>query len=279
MDLTFAIMAAIGCSLCNGISTIQQKVGADREPNVGVLDFTLLVRLLKNAPYMLGTTLELSGYGLSLVALRILPLFLVQSVIAASVVVTAICDRIFLRTKISRRSTYAILTVLSGLVLLSFGAEPSRAHVGKSALHLIFELLPILLGALGVLCIRIGHKISAIVLAALAGLAFGNTSTIGRILIYPHPVWKLIENPLSWALVGSAILGQYMFTLALQRATATRANASMIAMQTLGPALSGLLFFNDKIRTGFDFVVLVGALLVVIGSVLTAIEEAPLATI
>jgi hypothetical protein len=280
MTPTFAaIVAAIGCSLCNGISTVQQKIGADKEPNVTSFDATLLIRLLKNRAYMFGTTLELGGYGLSLIALRILPLFLVQSVIAASVVVTAFGERLILHTRISHRNGWAITTVLCGLVLLAVGAVPSRATVGSGTVRLILELSPLFLGILGLIFIYIRNKVSAIVLAALAGLSFGNTSTIGRIIVYPHPLWKLIENPLTWGLVISALLGQYLFTLALQRSTATKGNATMIALQTLGPALCGLVFFNDKIRSGFGVIVALGAVLVMLGCIATAVDESPIATI
>ena len=53
----------------------------------------------------------------------------------------------------------------------------------------------------------------------------------------------------------------------------------MIAMQTLVPALFGLFLFDDKIRSGFQTVVLLGVALVIIGSGLTAVDETPEATI
>jgi drug/metabolite transporter (DMT)-like permease len=223
--------------------------------------------------------LELVGYGLSLVSLRILPLFLVQSVIAASVVVTAIGEQIFLHQRVTRHSRLAIGIVLLGLVLLSIGAVPSRASGGDSLIRTCLELSPIVIGVLGVSFMYTRKKLSAVILAALAGLSFGNTSTIGRIIIYPHPLWELVENPLSWALIVSALLGQYLFTVALQRATATKGNATMIAMQTLGPAACGLLFFNDKIRSGFEVTVALGAFLVICGCIATAMDETPIATI
>jgi hypothetical protein len=53
----------------------------------------------------------------------------------------------------------------------------------------------------------------------------------------------------------------------------------MIALQTFGPAVCGLLFFDDKIRSGFQAVVLLGGVLVILGSAATAIDESPAATI
>lgn len=282
MTIIAAVAAGIGCSLCNGISTVQQKVGADDESKVRSFDLTLLLRLLKDTPYVLGTLLAIFGYGLSLIALRVLPLFLVQSLIAASVIVTAIGERIFLRKRKFSKQTYlALAIVVAGLVLLSLSAVSGPAIVHNKTAKLIIEISPIPLAAIGAIFIYIRNKLSAFVLAALGGLLFGNTSTIGRILIYPHPFWKIIENPLLYSLTISAILAQYLFIVSLQRTIATKSNAIMISMQTFGPAVCGLLFFDDKIRTGFQLVVLLGSLLVIVGSVGTAmaVDESPTATI
>jgi drug/metabolite transporter (DMT)-like permease len=274
-----AVAAAIGCSLCTGISTVQQKIGADREKNIRSFDFTFLFRLLKDVPYLFGTFLELLAYGLTLVALRVLPLFLVQSLIAASIVVTALGERVFLHRRLSRRTYLTLAAVLFGLILLSCSSLPGRASVGSQTVRFVIELLPIPLALLGLLFIYVRKKSSAIMLAALGGLAFGDTSTVGRILIYPHPLWRLVENPLLYSLIFAGILGQYLFTVSLQRASATKSNAVMIALQTLGPAVCGLLFFNDQIRSGFELVALLGGIIVIAGSAATAVEESPVATI
>lgn len=265
--------------LCNGISTVQQKIGADRERNIHAFDLTFLWRLLKNAQYSLGTSLEIIAYVLSLVALRVLPLFLVQSIIAASIIVTAMGERLFLHKKLSKQTYSALGIVLVGLILLAVSAISGHATVSNQTDRVLVAVLPILLALLGLVFIYMQSQVSAIILAALGGLAFGNTSTIGRILVYPHPFWKLIENPLLGSLIFSAILGQYLFTVSLQRISATKSNGVMIAMQTLGPALFGLLLFDDRIRPGFQGIVVLGILLVIMGAGLTAIDEAPEATI
>jgi drug/metabolite transporter (DMT)-like permease len=279
MDVTVAAIAAIGCSLGNGISTVAQKIGADRERTVHSFDLIGFLKLLTDWPYIFGILLALAGYGLSLVALQVLPLFLVQSVVAASVMVTAFGERIVLRKKLGKQTYIALVVIIVGLVLLSISAVSGHATIGSYDTRLLIVILPIPIALIGLIFVYVRAQASAMVLAALGGLAFGNTSTIGRILTYPHPLWKLIENPLLYSLVASAILGQYLFTLALQRSTATKSNAIMIALQTFGPALCGLLFFNDKIRSGFQIFVLIGSVLVIVGSAATAVDESPVATI
>jgi drug/metabolite transporter (DMT)-like permease len=279
MTLTSAVVAAIGCSICNGISTVQQKIGADREHDTSSLDLTLLLRLLKDMPYVFGIILALAGFGLSLVALRVLPLFLVQSVIAASIVVTAFGEQLILHRKLDKQIYFALALIVAGLFMLSISAVAGHATVTSQLSKNLVILMPLPIFIVGVLFIYLRGKLSALVLAALGGLAYGNTSTIARILTYPHPLWKLIDNPLLYSLIFSAMLGQYFFTVALQRTTATKSNAIMITLQTFGPALFGLLFFDDKIRHGFELLVLLGSILVIIGSAATVVDESPIATI
>lgn len=279
MSLLLAYTAALGCSLCNGISTVQQKIGADHSAKSRDFDIFLLLRLFKNAPYLLGTILEIGGYGLSLVALRVLPLFLVQSLIAASVLVTAFGERVFLRKSLGVRTYQSLLIVVLGVILLSVSALSGHATLGNNVARSEVELLPIPILFIGILCIHIRGRVSAFTLAALSGIAFGNTSTIGRILIYPHPLWNIALNPMLYSLISSAVLGQYLFIVSLQRTTATRSNAIMIALQTLCPAFFGLLYFGDRIRPGFELFVFTGSILVILGSALTAVDEPPGATI
>jgi drug/metabolite transporter (DMT)-like permease len=280
MTPAIALLAAIGSSLCNGVSTVQQKVGADKEKVVRSFDFFFLFRLIKNIPYLIGTFLEVGGYGLSLIALRILPLFLVQALIAASIIVTAFGERVFLHRHLPKKTYASLFAVLIGLALLGYGAVANHATVNNQVAKLVVEVFPIPIALLGLVFIYIRRKrLSAMILAVLGGLAFGNTSVIGRILIYPHPYWKLIENPLVWSLIASAILGQYLFSVSLQRASATQSNALMILMQTLSPTLFGLIFFGDEIKAGFQLIATVGIILVMAGSATTAIAELPEATI
>ncbi|HUC87652.1 MAG TPA: hypothetical protein VMR95_00700 [Candidatus Binatia bacterium] len=279
MDLLIAYAAALGCSICNGVSTVLQKVGADHESGIHSFDLTFLLRLFRNVPYSIGTSLALMAYVLSLVALRVLPLFLVQALIAASIMVTAFGERLFLHKKLSKKTYRALAIIIFGLVLLAISAISGRADTSNHGARLLVELLPLPIALIGLFFLYVRKTMAAGILAALAGLSFGNTSTIGRILVYPTPFWKVVENPLFACLVVSAILGQYLFSVSLQRASATQSNAVMIATQTLGPAACGLLLFGDRVRPGFELVVLLGTLLVIVGSALTAVEELPVATI
>ncbi len=268
MSFALPITAAAGCAVANGISIILQKTGADDEAKVKSLDLSLIFRLFKNKPYLGGLLLQIVGWVLCLVALQVLPIFLVQSVIAASIVVTAIGEWIITRHSLNKLAYIAIIGVLSGLVLVGLAAKPSHATLGNDEIHTILELAPIVLIILGVFFIYLKKRISSSFLALLSGISFGATSLIGRIIVFHNPVWLMLKDPLLWALVVYAVLGQYLFTVALQRSSGTKANALMISTQTLVPSFLGILYFNDKFRDDLFGLVVLGAILVVVGCII-----------
>src|SRR6266571_1594145 len=93
MTLWIPLSAAVGCAVCNGVAAVLQKQGADKETRAVSLHVGLLFRLLKKWPYVFGVILDGLAWALTLVAVHSLPLFVVQPVIALSVVVTAIVER------------------------------------------------------------------------------------------------------------------------------------------------------------------------------------------
>ena len=262
----FAICAAILCAVCNGAAAILQKMGADRQEEVTSLDVGLLWRLAHNLPYVAGVGLDLLGWTLTIFAVRWLPLFLVQSIIASNVMMTALLERFWRGRKLGRRSIGSMLTLLAGLGLIATTATPETSvHVyGKLAAAIIFA--PLLLAAAGALCAHFKSRITAPLLAALSGLAFGGTSIVGRVLPLDKPLGALVHDPFVFALAAYGTVGLLLFTLALQRGRATLANAGMAAMQTLVPASVGLAYLGDSVRSNLWPVLIVGALLALAGS-------------
>jgi len=260
------ICSVIGYAVSCGVAPVYQKIGADTEIRPEKIDFTLLIRLLKNRPYLLATLFQLLGWCLGLIALRVLPLFLVQSIIAGSIVLTALAEKIITHRTLGKRLYWAIAVIICGIILLSTAAKPGRAMALNSNLTFGIEIAPIIIAAIGLICLYIKNKASVTLLALLSGGAFGGAAIIGRIIIYPALSWKSLANPMLLSLVAFALLGQFLFTVALQRTTGTITNALALATSTLAPAILGLVYFSDKIRPGFSFIVIIGFILTVGGS-------------
>ena len=265
-----ALAAALGCALCNGIATVLQKEGADRQKRATSLDARLLLRLIRDWRYNLGIVLDLTGGGLTLVAVHTLPLFLVQSLIASSVAVTLLVERYILHRATLRRSYAAIIMVLVGLVMVAYTAAPERALPVSAGTEwaILLAIVPLaIIGAISSGTQRVG---STTILAISSGIAFGLTSVAGRILTVPTPFWHLIYNPVLYAFGLYGVLGLWLFTIGLQRASATVLNTVMTAIQTLVPAGLGIVFLGDSVRHGQWDIALSGMILALLGSVIIA---------
>lgn len=257
---TLPLLAALVCALCNGGAAVLQKTSADREEVASSLDAGLLWRLFKYKAYFLGSVLDILGWVLTLYAVHYLPLFLVEAVIAANVAVTALIERLFYARKMPVRAYLAIAVIIAGLVFIALSSSPGKAgSVSRSVLWVIVGS-PLLIAGLGFLLARSRKYGTSIGLAVLGGLAFGDTSILGRIFSFSRPLWHTLYNPLVLAIIVSGILGILLFSMALQRTQATVVNATMTASQTLIPAIVGLGLLGDKIRQGMILWFIFGAI-------------------
>jgi drug/metabolite transporter (DMT)-like permease len=267
-----AFLAAAGVAVCNGVAAILEKLGAGREARATSAHLGLLWRLKGNLPYLLGVALDLLAWALTLVAVHTLPLFVVQPIIAFSVVVTALVDHFIFKNKLVAKTRLAILVIVAGLVLLALVASPEEASDISHNVRWFIILAPLVLAVIGSLFSKVQAAYSTVVLAGTSGVAFGGTSVVGRVINFSHPYWRTLYDPLAWAILGYGLVGILFFTIALQRASATIVNASMIACETLFPILIGLLFFGDHPRHGLWLVATVGIILAFAGTTLIALN-------
>jgi drug/metabolite transporter (DMT)-like permease len=262
----WALLAAFGVAVCNGVAAVLQKSGADSAPVARSLHLGLLVRLIRNWPYMLGTTLDLASGALILFAVHILPLFLAQSIVASSVTITFLIERFILHRYSHGRAYIAVGLVFIGLVLLAFTAVPETVHALPAASRwgIVAGMLPLAL--LGALVSRSHHRYSAPALAVLAGTAFGGVAIAGRVLLFPEPLWHIVTEPLLYAFVGYGLMGILFFTLGLQRATATALATVMVITETVIPAIVGVLLLGDRVHQGLWPVAIAGIVAAVSGA-------------
>jgi drug/metabolite transporter (DMT)-like permease len=277
MIFWLAILAALGCAICNGIAAILEKVSADKKSRQTSIRIGFIVQLLRDWPYVVGLVLDGLAWILTLVAVQTLPLFVVQPIIAFSVVVTALIDRFILHHHLGIRVRVALLFIFSGLALLALTATPEKAASVQHTARWCVIFAPIVLAILASPFVKIQKHYSTVVIAAISGVAFGGTAVVGRMLTFSHPYWRIIENPLLWSLLAYGFVGILLFTIALQRQRASVVNAAMIAFETLAPIITGIALLGDRPRHGLWAVVFIGVLLAFIGTgiITTGPETAP----
>jgi drug/metabolite transporter (DMT)-like permease len=263
-----ALFAALGY----GSASVLQSVAARNAEAGSGLDPRLLMRLARSAPYVGGLGLDLAAFLASLVALRTLPLFLVQSAVASSVGVTAIIAAI-IGVRLSGREIAALAVLGSGLLLLAASAHPQEGTPLSLGIRWALLGSVLVLGAAGALVARRDGHSSAQTVAVLAGLAFTVVAITARSLTLPTPTWHVLSDPGLWAIVALGALGMLLFTTALQRGSVTTATALVFAVETIVPAGIGLAFLGDTTRPGFALVAGAGFVLTIAGTLALATDR------
>lgn len=256
--------AAVLACLGYGVASVLQSVGARR--TAGAVGAGALAAIMIQIPYLAGLVADVVAFAANVVALRELPLFLVQSVVTASVGVTAVIAR--LRGEQLRRRDWGALGVLgSGLVLLCLTATAERAvRVAPSTqwVILLSVVIPLAVALVG-LRLRTGR--SALVLAAAAGLAWSGVAAASRGIGAERVGWGLLAYPLVWAVVVLGLLGAACFALALQRGSVTRVSAVTFVLEMVVPSLLGPWLFGDSVAPGLLPWAVLGFVLAVAGTV------------
>jgi drug/metabolite transporter (DMT)-like permease len=267
LGMACALFAALGY----GSASVLQSVAARRAESSPGLDPRLLVRLARSVPYVSGLGLDLAAFLASLVALRTLPLFFVQSAVAASVGVTAVIAA-SIGVRLRGREIVSLLVLGAGLLALAASAQPDRGT--PLTLGVRWGLLSsvVVLGVAGALVARRNGRASAQALAVLGGLAFTVVAVTARSLTVPGQPWQILADPGLWAILALGGLGMLLFTTALQRGSVTSATALTFAVETIVPAAIGLAFLGDTTRPGFAPVAAVGFVLTIAGTLALATD-------
>ncbi|OZF39591.1 hypothetical protein [Rhodococcus sp. 14-2483-1-2] len=276
--MTLGLTTAVVAAICYGVGSILQAAAARGTAQVEGLDPRLLVRLLRSWKYLLGVGLDGLGFLLGLVAVRSLPLFVVQSIVASFLAITAILGAIFLKMPLSRRDKVGIAVVVIGLVLVGSSAAED-AEVAVSAAETWGVLIAtVVLVVLAIPAGRLNGAAGATAMGAVAGLAFGATAVAARML--PDDLAAIPASPATWALVLGGVTALLTYSVALQRGTVTQATAPVVVGETIAPAIVGLTLLGDAPRPGWGIVAAIGFVMAVAGAVSLARhgeieEEAP----
>lgn len=260
LGLTTALVATV----CFGFASVFQARGARAVGREAALRAGLMAGLARNGAFVLGTAMDVLGFALSIVALRTLPLFLVQALTNASLAVTAAAAVWLLRVRLRPRDLVGIAAVVAGLILLAFTAgTPGRDSAGPLFHYALLAATLVMLLLTALLTRWKGDWVAA-GQGLLAGVGFGVTSLAVRVLDVSGPV-AVLSDPATYALALGGVGGYLAYALALQRGSVTAATAASSVSETFGPGLVGVVWLGDHARAGLGWLAVAGFLVAVGG--------------
>ncbi|GAB3745161.1 hypothetical protein GCM10027598_81190 [Amycolatopsis oliviviridis] len=260
----FALVAA----LASGGGSVLESIGVRRAGAYGgsALD---LVRLRRQWIYFLGIGVDLVGFACAAAALHRLPLFLVQSVLAFSIGVTAAISA-FLGSRLTAPGWTALGIGAIGLVLLGLSAQPGPAKALPEVWRWVLPAMALVVGAIAWYFRRFDRPWAAQVLGFATGVGFSVVGVSARTLNLPSSGWGMLVEPAVWAMILNGLAAAVAFALALQKGGATAVNAIMFTTNTALSSVIGLVFLDDRVRDGFTAFTITGLILAMAGAIVTA---------
>lgn len=235
-----SLVAAVAASLAMGVAAILQAIAARRA--VGML-------ILKHPLYVAGLVLDVAGWGLSVVAMRHLPLLAVQTILAASLAVTVTLGTLVLHLRPGRSFWTAVVVVLLACGVVVAAAQPGPPGPAPAGFSTAMGVALVLLVGAAVFFHR--HPRTA-ACAALAGLGYSGAAVAAR-AVHGASIDVLLAEPLVWLIAGFAVVGAAMFARALETRddAVNEASAWLWVIEIVVPSLVGVLVLGDQVRPGW----------------------------
>lgn len=266
MGLLIALVAALGYA---GGSTLQ-SAGLDRRASSGTTARTLR--------YLAGLGLDGGAWALSLVALRSLPVYVVQAILASSLAFTVVFARIWQHTVLRGRDIAAIGALIPALAVVARAgreqAAPVISHATTATLTILgFGTVAVTAAVLAAGRCQTHRRVS--VSALLAGLSFSATALAARAVHIVTPLWHNLHQPLIWVVLATGAAGTTAYAAALERGPVGPATAQLWAVEVVVPAVAAIPLLGDTVRPGWLPAAIVAVLVVVAGTTVLARPPTP----
>jgi len=266
-----SLLAALISATCYGVAAVMQAIAVRAASNrsaeeVGEagqgVDPGLLVRMMRQGLFLASIAIDLLGFVAQLVALRKLPLFAVQAIMASNLAVTAVFAAWIMKIRLSMREWLAVVGVVIGVALLglSAGAEGATRVGSEFQLGLIVAVVAV--GIVGFAVARLPNPVRTVALGAIAGLGYAVLAVAARTLPGFAPL-QLVKSPAAYTLAAAGIVSFMLYATALEGGSVTTATAGVVLAETMPPALVGVLFLGDTTRHGLAAVAVLGFLMAV----------------
>jgi drug/metabolite transporter (DMT)-like permease len=269
-----ALIAVAGAALCSGSAAVLQASAVSRLPTSSV-SAGFVLRLARSPRYLLALVLVAAGFGLSIIALRTLPLFVVQAGRASSLAITAVLSVLLLHARLRRVEIGAVVGIGAGLVVVALTAGPQGVPDVSTAIRVVLLGAVVLVALTAGAAARLANPTRAgLLLALLAGCCFGLLAVSARLLRGFAPM-TLLADPAGWAGAAAGALGLILGALALQRASVVSVTSAMVATETVLGAVLGMIICADRPAAGQAVPAAAGFALVLAGALVLARFGAP----
>lgn len=260
--MILALAAAVGAAVGYGVSTVMQAVATRRASGLAAVRQPLVLG---------GFAIDGASWLLSLLALDHLPLFVVQAVLASSLVVVVLLAARVLGARLRRVDRGAMGVTIAALVVLAAGAGEQPAPPPPAG------FTPVMLAAAGVLALATVAAYRSgppVLLAVLGGLGYSGAAVAARGAHASGGLLDTIWQPLALVIVACGAVGALAYLRALERGPVGAVAAVVSVLEVLVPGAVGVLVLDDTVRAGWAVPVLLAVAAAVVACGVLALSPA-----
>ena len=246
------VLALVSCILY-GIATLVQAAGSKKAEGLQTFVQPLVI---------IGLVIDGGAFLVSLVAYQYAPLFLVQTIIGAAVVISVLGAPRFL-PGVSLRTIDLVgaAIVLVGLVVIAGAAGPEDPRKPGGSFVTVLIIIAVVVAALTAIAYKWAP---AWVMAVLAGLGFSLVAVGTRAAETDGSILGAILHPVAIIVLLGGAVGVVGNIRALERGSVAIAASIVTLVEVVLPSIVGVTMLGDQVRPGWG-VALVLAITVALG--------------
>ncbi|WP_433795032.1 hypothetical protein [Actinoplanes sp. CA-252034] len=270
----FALGMAVFGAFSYATGSILQAIGAKRSHSTA--------STLGHPLYLIGIVFDIVAWIGAIVALQHLAVYVVESVLASSLAVTAVAAWLFLGSKLRGRDVAAIVCTTGALGVLALSAGQQHEMLPSTQVRVGLVSALLLLWILGYGATRTGRPG---LIAMIGGFSLGGAAISGRALQFPEEEMRqfttgavaVVTEPVTWTMIGFALTGMLLYASALQGGEVGRVTAVHWTGEVVLPSIIALTLIGDTVRSGWELPALAAGLVTVGSAIVLASAPAAVA--
>ncbi|MFA5889802.1 MAG: DMT family transporter [Actinomycetota bacterium] len=249
------VFIALVAAVVVGVGASHQQVAARQEEPHAVMDPRLVLRLLRRRRWLIGVAITLGGFGLQAAAIATGRLVVVEPLLATQVLFALLASVRHSGLSLGRREWFGAAATVVGvggfLVVAAPTASDSASQFVPWSVPLGGVAVVVIIGVMA--ASRMGASRRALTLALLAGLAFGCSDALIKLvsrIVGDLGVGALLGH---WGLWAWLVISPVAFLLQQSAYHASHLAAALPGTSSLQPttaALLGVAMFGEHVRGG-----------------------------
>lgn len=248
------IVLALAAALCNAVSAILQKQGAQNVPARARSGLRFIVDLVSQPAWLLGILTMIGSFGLQAAALAHGELATVQPLMAAELLFVLVILVLLFEQRLGRQEWLGAGGLVVGVAGFLVAASPHGGRDSADAAAWLITgaiTLPIVLGSVALGRLSYGSR-PAMYFGLAAAVAFAITAALVKVsvdtLTY-HGAGALFTSWSPYALALTGASGVILAGKAFERGAVAAAQAAFCGIDPLASIVIGVTVFGEDLRS------------------------------